>query len=97
MNAATVGAEEQVPALTPRQTLWLDFYRALGQRNFVRALALARRLGFAEERLRRLERDTLKQCMVDFQNFDAASQLCADYCLTADELAALMAQRQART
>jgi hypothetical protein len=35
--------------------------------------------------------------MVDFQNFDAASQLCADYCLTADELAALMAQRQART
>jgi len=34
-------------------------------------------------------RDTLKWFMAEYRNFDMATQLCADYCITAEGLGAL--------
>src|ERR1043165_8897485 len=89
MKAATAVAKGTIPDVTPRQALWLDFYRALGRPNFVRAVALARRLGIDEERIKRIERDALRQFIGEYQNFDAAARLCADYCITAEGLVRL--------
>jgi hypothetical protein len=78
------------PAIEPRQALWLDFYRALAGRNFIRAIDLARRLGIGEERIRLIRRDALKLLIAEYQNFDAATKLCVDYRITAEEFAALI-------
>jgi hypothetical protein len=76
--------------IEPQQALWLDFYRALARRNFVRAEDLSRRLGVDEERVRRIQRDALKWFIAECQNFDAAARLCAEYNFTAEEFAALI-------
>jgi len=34
-------------------------------------------------------RDTLKWFIAEYRNFDVATRLCADYCITAEELDAL--------
>jgi len=34
--------------------------------------------------------DALKRLMAEYGNFDAARRLCADYCITADEIARLI-------
>jgi hypothetical protein len=89
MNAATTRTRDLIPAMAPRQALWLDFYRALGCRNFVRALDMARQLGIDEERIRSIERDALRQFIAEYRNFDAAAKLCAEYRFSAGEVAAL--------
>jgi hypothetical protein len=89
MNAATTRTRDLIPALAPRQALWLDFYRALSCRNFVRALDLARRLGIDEERARSIERDALRQFIAEYRNFDAAAELCAEYRFSAGDVAVL--------
>ncbi len=90
MNAATALTGDATPAVQPRQALWLDFYKALARRNFVRAVELARRLGVDEERIRRIQLDAIKLAIAERQNFDAAARLCADYCVTVDEFTALI-------
>jgi hypothetical protein len=92
MQAATTIAETANPTVQPREVLWLEFYRALAQRNFVRAVTQARRLGNDEERIRRIERDALRQFLAEYQNFDGATRLCADYCISAEELSRLTAE-----
>jgi hypothetical protein len=72
-----------------REGLWLEFNRALAGRNFVRAVALASELNLDEQRIRRIQLDALRQFIARYQNFDGASRLCAEYCITADELAVL--------
>jgi hypothetical protein len=89
MKAAMTLARETLPGITPRQRLWLDFYRALGSRNFVRAVTLARQLGIDAERIRRIERDAIRKFLVAYQNFDAAVRLCADYGISAQEFCGL--------
>jgi hypothetical protein len=79
-----------IPTARPQQALWLDFHRALARRNFVRAVDLARQLGIDEERIRRIQRDALKQFIAEYQNFDAAAGLHADYRITAEEFDALI-------
>jgi hypothetical protein len=37
-----------------------------------------------------IPRDALKRLMIEYEEFDTASRLCADYCITADDLAALI-------
>jgi hypothetical protein len=37
-----------------------------------------------------IPRDALKRLMIEYEDFDTASRLCADYCITADDLAALI-------
>ncbi len=37
-----------------------------------------------------ISHDTLKRLMAEYENFDAASRLCADYCITADGIALLI-------
>ncbi len=37
-----------------------------------------------------ISRDVLKRLMAEYWDFDEASRLCADYCITADDLAALI-------
>jgi hypothetical protein len=96
MKAATAAAKGMIPDVTPRQALRLEFYRALGSRNFVRAVALARRLGIEEERTERIKRDALRQFIGEYQNFDAAARLCADYCITAEGLVRLTDEILAR-
>ena len=90
MKTATAITGDLIPSIEPRQALWLEFYRALAGRNFIRAIDLARRLGIGEERIRLIQRDALKLFIAEYQNFDAATELCADYCITADEFAALI-------
>ncbi|HWQ36079.1 MAG TPA: hypothetical protein VNQ79_24795 [Blastocatellia bacterium] len=85
MKAA--GEVERVSA--GREGLWLEFNRALAGRNFVRAVALAGELKLDELRVRRIQLDALRQFIAEYQNFDGAGRLCAEYCITADELAAL--------
>jgi hypothetical protein len=34
--------------------------------------------------------DTLKRLMVEYENFDTASMLCVDYCITAEDIARLI-------
>ncbi len=89
MKATNALAGEMIADDCSRE-LWLEFNRALGNRNFVRAVNLARQLGVAEERIRSLERDALKQFIAEYQNFEAAARLCADYCITAEELLCLV-------
>lgn len=89
MKTVTAGTRETIPTTQPRQALWLDFQRALDGHNFVRAAGLARELSLDEGYVRRVERDALKQYIAEYQNFDAASRLRADYRVTAEELAAL--------
>jgi hypothetical protein len=81
---------DMILTIQPRQGLWLDFYRALAGRNFVRAVDLSRRLAVDEERGRRIQRDALKWLIAECQNFDAAARLCAEYRFTADEVIALI-------
>lgn len=90
MEAVTAMAIDMIPTDRPRQSLWPDFYRALAQRNFVRAVDLARRLGIDEERIRRIQRDALKQFIAEYQNFDAVARLCAEYHITTEEFVALI-------
>jgi hypothetical protein len=94
MKAATATAAHRVPA--GRAGLWLEFYRALARRNFVRAVETGRALGLDEQRLRPIQHDALRQFLAEYQNFDGAARLCADYCLTAEELSALAADLIAR-
>jgi hypothetical protein len=84
MQAATTIAETANPTVQPREVLWLEFYRALAQRKFVRAVTQARRLGNDE--------DALRQFLAEYQNFDGATRLCADYCISAEELSRLTAE-----
>ena len=37
-----------------------------------------------------IPRDALKRLMAEYWDFDAASRLCADYCITADDIDALI-------
>jgi hypothetical protein len=90
MKAATVKTSDMIPSIEPRQALWLDFYRALARRNFVRAEDLSRRLGIDEDRVRRIQRDALKWFIAEYQNFDAAAHLCAEYRITAEEFTLLI-------
>jgi hypothetical protein len=78
------------PSIEPRQALWLEFSRTLAGRNFIRAIDLARRLDMGGERIRLIQRDALKLLIAEYQNFDAAAKLCADYCFTAEEFSALI-------
>lgn len=34
--------------------------------------------------------DALKRLLAEYESFDAASRFCADYCITADEIALLI-------
>jgi hypothetical protein len=34
--------------------------------------------------------DALRRLMAEYENFDAARRLCADYCITGDEVARLI-------
>jgi hypothetical protein len=90
MKVAIAMTKDKIPTIEPRQALWLDFFRALAGRNFVRAVDLSRRLAVDEERVRRIQRDALKWLIAECQNFDAAARLCAEYRFTADEFAALI-------
>lgn len=90
MKATNALAGEMMADDLSRQELRLEFNCALGNRNFVRAVNLARQLGIAEERIRRIERDALKQFIAEYQNFEAAARLCADYCITAEEFLCLV-------
>lgn len=36
--------------------------------------------------------DALKRLLAEYGNFDAASRLCADYCITANEIALLIGE-----
>ena len=90
MNTATAITGDLIPTIEPRQALLLEFYRDLARRNFIRAIDLARRLGIDEERIRLIQRDALKLLIAEYQNFDAATKLCADYRITAEEFSALI-------
>ena len=90
MKKATAMTRDMTPTIEPRRALWLDFYRALAGRNFIRAVEMSRRLDSDEERVRRIRRDALKWLIAECQNFDAAARLRAEYRLTADEFAALI-------
>jgi hypothetical protein len=90
MKTATVITRDMIPTIESRQALWLDFYRALAGRNFIRAIDLARRLGIDEGRIKLIQRDALKMLIADYQNFDAATKLCADYHITPEDLATLI-------
>jgi hypothetical protein len=90
MKMADAKTRDMIPNIEQRQALWVDFYRALAGRNFVRAEDLSRRLDIDEERVRRIRRDALKWFIAEYQNFDAATRLCAEYCITAEEFAALI-------
>ena len=92
MSVATVMTRVSERIITPRQSLWINFFSALSQRNYVRALALADRLNLEEERIAAIKRDAIKQFIAEYQNFDAATRLCADYCLTVEEMAELVAE-----
>jgi hypothetical protein len=92
MNAATVMVKQSMPAVTERQALWLEFYRALGARNLVCAVHLARQLGVDEARMRRIQRAALKQFIVEYQNFEGAARLCADYHIGSEEFAELITE-----
>lgn len=85
---------ERVPA--GREGLWWEFNRALAGRNFVRAVEVARELSLDEQRIRPIQLDALRQFLVEYQNFDGATRLCAEYCITSDELAALSAHLPGR-
>jgi hypothetical protein len=37
-----------------------------------------------------ISRDVLKRLLDEYENFDAASRLCVDYCITANEAALLI-------
>jgi hypothetical protein len=37
-----------------------------------------------------ISRDALKRLMDEYENYDAASRLCADYCITANDVALLI-------
>lgn len=37
-----------------------------------------------------ISRDALKRLLDEYENFDAASRLCVDYCITANEAALLI-------
>jgi len=87
MQTATVMAKAPT-AIEP--DLWREFQRALAHRRFIRALALARRLSVDEQRMRALQREVLQQFLVEYQNFDGANRLQAEYGLTAEELTVLM-------
>jgi len=89
MKVAIAMTKDKIPTIEPRQALWLDFFRALAGRNFVRAVDLSRRLAVDEERVRRIQRDALKWLIAECQNFDAAARLCAEYHFSAEEFAAL--------
>jgi hypothetical protein len=87
MQTATVMAKAQT---TIEPDLWREFQRAMAHRHFIRALALARRLSMDEQRIRALQREVLRQFLVEYQNFDGANRLQAEYGLTAEELTVLM-------
>lgn len=70
--------------------LWQEFQRALAHRRFIRALELARQLSMDEQCVRALQREVLRQFLVEYQNFDGANRLQAEYGLTAEELTVLM-------
>jgi hypothetical protein len=40
-----------------------------------------------------IPRDALKRLMTEYEDFDAASRFCADYCITADDLDALVIKK----
>jgi hypothetical protein len=86
MRAATVTVKEKAPTVTTREGLWLELFLTLAGRNFVRAVTLARELGIEEERIKRLQRDALKQFLAEYRNFPGASKLVAEYGFTATEL-----------
>ena len=90
MNTATAITGDLIPTIEPRQALLLEFYRDLARRNFIKAIDLARRLGIDEERIRLIQRDALKLLIAEYQNFDVATKLCADYRITAEEFSALI-------
>jgi hypothetical protein len=37
-----------------------------------------------------ISRDALKRLIDEYENYDAASRLCADYCITANDIAMLI-------
>ncbi len=87
MRTATVRLEASMA--TKHENLWQEFQHALAKRNFVRAIELAQRLDLDEQRIRALQNDTLRQFLVEYQNFDGAARLAAEYCLTIKELVAM--------
>lgn len=87
MQTATVMAKAQT-AIEP--DLWQEFQRALAHRRFIRALELARQLSIDEQQIRALQRDVLRQFLVEYQNFDGANRLQAEYGLTVEELTIMM-------
>jgi hypothetical protein len=87
MQTPTVMAKAQT-AIEP--DLWQEFQRALAHRRFIPALALARQLSMDEQQIRALQRDVLRQFLVEYQNFDGANRLQAEYGLTVKELTIMM-------
>ena len=90
MNTVTAMTGDLITTIESQQALWLEFYRALAGRNFIRAIDLARRLDIGEERIRLIQRDALRLLIAECQNFDAAARPCAEYRFTAEEFATLM-------
>ncbi|HEX4946135.1 MAG TPA: hypothetical protein VFZ34_05710 [Blastocatellia bacterium] len=87
MRTATV--QTKAYTATKDDNLWQEFQQAVTKRNFVRAAELGRILHLDASRLRSLQRDALRQFLVEYQNFDGATRLCAEYCITTEELIAL--------
>lgn len=87
MQTATVMAKARTAM---ESDLWQEFQRALAHRHFIRALELARQLSVDEQRIRALQREVMRQFLVEYQNFDGANRLQAEYGLTAEELTVMM-------
>jgi hypothetical protein len=87
--SAPVKTKEEIPVMasnSSRAALWVDFYRELARRNFVRAVTLARELGIDQARIRHIERDAIKHFLADCQNFEGAARLAMEYRFSVDEI-----------
>ncbi len=95
MTAATTKAKIPDWLSARNEALRQAFERALARRNFVHAISIAQELNLPEERIRNLQHAAFRQFVMEYQNFDGAVQLIAEYGITAaalDELSAELAQ-----
>ncbi|HZS03730.1 MAG TPA: hypothetical protein VFD58_02565 [Blastocatellia bacterium] len=86
MNTRAITAGAGVTPAQGREAQWYEFYRALAERNFVRAGDLAGQLNVDAKRVRRIRRDAVRQFMAEYQNYEGAARLIAEYGLTAEEV-----------
>jgi len=62
-----------------------EYERELERSNFVRAAHLAKQLGLAEKTIKEHQLAALTQFLIEYQNFEGAEKLIAEYKLTAQE------------